>query len=55
MKMRVRRWQKDIILVDTPHSIHSILWIHEGCLNLGYWRDNKIKVIGMDLVGCYGL
>lgn len=55
MRIRVKKLGPTIT-VDTPHSTHSILWINEGCLNLGYWRSsNKIKIIGMDLVECYGL
>jgi|WetSurMetagenome_2_1015567.scaffolds.fasta_scaffold19478_15 hypothetical protein len=54
MKIRVRKWRENI-MVDTRNSVHSILWINEGCLSLGYWRDNRVKIIGMDLVECYGL
>jgi hypothetical protein len=54
MKLRVRKWYNNIS-VDTPRSDHSILWIYEGCLNLGYWKGSKIRISGTDLVECYGL
>ena len=54
MKLRVRKWNKSVT-IDSRGSTHSILWIYDDCLNLGYWKGNKIKISGMDLVECYGL